>query len=205
MSELDIGGIVRQFRLARGITLQELARRANISQSFLSRVERNRVDPSVKTLIAVAKALGVSASIFLQGPEAKRSERIQFVRRAERSVRYVQDGRIAIHTLARSPDKKATLEVSLHTYQPGAKMPVEPEGTQFAEILLLVQQGQITAWVDNAEYQMTSGDSLCFPGDLPHRWWNSGNDVAVVLVCAARRAAEAHKQEAKPRPNYARA
>ncbi len=186
MSEVDIGGVVRQFRLARGITLQELAQRTNLSQSFLSRVERNLVDPSVKTLVAVARALDVAPAIFLQGPQAADDDRVRIVRGSERDTRYLQDGRVRIDTLAVSPERSAMLDMSLHTYEQGAHMPIQSSRNEFDEIFLFVQQGQVAVWVESRQYEMQAGDSLCFPGDRPHRWWNSGEGVAVLQVCKVR-------------------
>lgn len=186
MSEVDIGGVVRQFRLARGITLQELARRTNLSQSFLSRVERNLVDPSVKTLVAVARALDVAPAIFLQGPQAADDDRVCIVRESERDTKYLQGGRVRIDTLAASPERSGILDVSLHTYEQGTQMPTESSRNEFDEIFLFVQQGQVTVWIDSRQYEMREGDSLCFHGHRPHRWWNSGEGVAVLQVCRVR-------------------
>jgi transcriptional regulator with XRE-family HTH domain len=55
-----IGHQLRRARLAAGISLREMARRVDVSASFISQVELGRTMPSVGTLYAIASELGVS-------------------------------------------------------------------------------------------------------------------------------------------------
>jgi len=55
-----IGTQIRKARIAQGMTLRELARRINVSPSFVSQLERNKVNASVGTLYNLVNALGMS-------------------------------------------------------------------------------------------------------------------------------------------------
>jgi quercetin dioxygenase-like cupin family protein/DNA-binding XRE family transcriptional regulator len=55
-----IGQQLRRARLAAGISLREMARRVDVSASFISQVELGRTMPSVGTLYSIASELGVS-------------------------------------------------------------------------------------------------------------------------------------------------
>jgi transcriptional regulator with XRE-family HTH domain len=55
-----MGTQIRKARTAQGITLRELARRINVSPSFVSQLERNKVNASVGTLYNLVNALGMS-------------------------------------------------------------------------------------------------------------------------------------------------
>lgn len=55
-----IGQQLRRARTAAGISLREMARRVDVSASFISQVELGRTMPSVGTLYAIASELGVS-------------------------------------------------------------------------------------------------------------------------------------------------
>jgi transcriptional regulator with XRE-family HTH domain len=57
---ISIGTVVQRWRLARGLTLTELARRAGppVSKAYLSQVEHGKVQhPGPQHLIALAQAL----------------------------------------------------------------------------------------------------------------------------------------------------
>src|SRR5438034_8390901 len=55
-----LGARLRQKRADRGLSLSELARRVAVSPSLVSQIEAGRVNPSVKTLCAMARELGAS-------------------------------------------------------------------------------------------------------------------------------------------------
>lgn len=63
-----VGTNVRAFRLAAGLSGGQLATRAGISRSMLSRTERGLVCPSVDTLDVIACALCIRMSILFEEP-----------------------------------------------------------------------------------------------------------------------------------------
>ena len=63
---MDIGKEIRKARRDRGLTQEELARRANISLNGLAQLEQGgRTDPHYSTLSKLAVALGVSVGELL--------------------------------------------------------------------------------------------------------------------------------------------
>jgi transcriptional regulator with XRE-family HTH domain len=63
----ELGDRIRRYREEKGLSLSELALRANVSKGYLSTIENDphRKRPSAQTLYAVAKALGVAMSDLL--------------------------------------------------------------------------------------------------------------------------------------------
>jgi len=57
-----MGPRIRELRIERGMTLDELARAANISASHLSRLERGQTAPSFKVAADIAHHIGVKPS-----------------------------------------------------------------------------------------------------------------------------------------------
>ncbi|WP_217200247.1 helix-turn-helix domain-containing protein [Streptomyces buecherae] len=72
-----IGARVRQLRLIRDYSLQELGRQAHVSASQLCRVERGDRYPSEPVLAAVARALGVNVSVLRGQPYIQTLQRDQ--------------------------------------------------------------------------------------------------------------------------------
>ncbi|ACV63073.1 transcriptional regulator, XRE family [Desulfofarcimen acetoxidans DSM 771] len=60
------GEQIRALREERGYTLQELARRANLSFSYLSEIERGSKKPSLKTIEKLAAVLNVAKSQLVE-------------------------------------------------------------------------------------------------------------------------------------------
>lgn len=62
----QLGHVLQNLRLARNLTLDELARSSDVSKSVLSQIERDRTNPTVGTLWRLAKALGVEIEDLLR-------------------------------------------------------------------------------------------------------------------------------------------
>ena len=73
---MEIGERVRTEREKLSISGRELAKRAQISPSFLSDIEKGRTKPSLDTLTAISKALGVSVSDLLDDAGTPRQRAI---------------------------------------------------------------------------------------------------------------------------------
>ena len=85
--EQDIGKRVRSLRSQRGISLQELASRTNLSKSLLSKIENGKVSSPVSTLFVIAKALNTKITHFFSDQDenlpiilVRKNERQQFHR-----------------------------------------------------------------------------------------------------------------------------
>jgi transcriptional regulator with XRE-family HTH domain len=60
-----LGELIRKQRQQAELTLRDLAERANVSNPYLSQIERGLHEPSVRVLKAIAGALNVSAEQLL--------------------------------------------------------------------------------------------------------------------------------------------
>lgn len=69
-----IGQRIKQLRLQRNLTLEELSNRSGCTAGFLSQIEQNRAVPSVVMLDAIAQALGTRIADFF--PETIQTTKI---------------------------------------------------------------------------------------------------------------------------------
>ena len=64
--EKTLGEVIRELRDCRGITQVELARRVKISNTYLSDIENERTEPSLKIIRKIARGLNMDwRDIFL--------------------------------------------------------------------------------------------------------------------------------------------
>jgi ribosome-binding protein aMBF1 (putative translation factor) len=75
---------IRERRLSAGLTQEQLAAKAGLPQSHISRLESGQHSPTAKTLEKIASALGVSVSVFdpsveqfVERPVAAQEPRLQ--------------------------------------------------------------------------------------------------------------------------------
>jgi len=71
-----IGEQIKKFRLAKGMSLSELADSAGVAKSYLSSIERNiQSNPSIQFLDKISSVLGVSVETLLN--ERNETESLQ--------------------------------------------------------------------------------------------------------------------------------
>ena len=67
MSTKNLGQLLKGLRDARGMTQMELARRAGVTQGYVTMIETGtRKSPSLPVLRRLAKALGVTVAALLE-------------------------------------------------------------------------------------------------------------------------------------------
>ena len=164
---IDLGRTARRLRESQNLTLADVARRANISSAMLSRLETGRVSPSLETIVALAQALGVTASVLMQRVGADDGG-AQLIRAGE-GLETVRSGTRRGHTyrlLAAQRGPRKLFEPFLVTLNdrsevfPGFQHP----GIEFIHLLT----GIIHYRHGRQTYVMRPGDTLTFRGDVAH-------------------------------------
>ena len=81
---MEIGEKIKELRIERGLTQEELADRAELSKGFISQVERDLTSPSIATLEDIVISLGTDTRHSSQRRRDRRSyltERITSLRK----------------------------------------------------------------------------------------------------------------------------
>ncbi|MFG6431349.1 helix-turn-helix domain-containing protein [Roseateles sp. LYH14W] len=65
-----VGAALQALRASRGLSLDDLSKRAGVSKSMLSQIERNQANPTVAVVWRLANALGVEMGELLGGERA---------------------------------------------------------------------------------------------------------------------------------------
>jgi transcriptional regulator with XRE-family HTH domain len=63
-----VGWNLRRIRVGRGLSIEELAGQAEVDASYVARVERGSVNPSVGIVERLSRALGVALVEFFMDP-----------------------------------------------------------------------------------------------------------------------------------------
>ncbi len=65
-NDFQIGSVVRKLRTEKGLTLQSLAEMTELTAAYISRIENDKVSPSIHTLKALANALQTNITDFFE-------------------------------------------------------------------------------------------------------------------------------------------
>ena len=169
---------IREIRRKRGMTLEQLAERTQLTQSVLSKVENFRVTPSLPALSRIAGALGVTMADLVTGIGEK--PRLVIVPSADRHV--VERDRprsdIVYYSLAACHHAKL-MEPLLLDVPPGEprKEALPHEGEEF----IMVMKGTVELEYGGQRHRLSQGDCAYLDAAEPHRLINPGKTNASVL------------------------
>lgn len=172
-----VGRTIRSLRIQQGITMVELGKRAGISQSYLSEIETGKASPSLTTLFALAEQLGMTPAGLLR-PSVQEDE-IAVVRADEAAEVYpVGDatGDINFRAILR----QGPLSMSEFTAAPGDDL--TGDFTHSGYEVIYVAQGSLLVTLRGRDpVLLLAGDTMSYPGELPHSWEIAGTEPVRVL------------------------
>lgn len=165
------------FRAAAGISIRELARRANVSDSYIHKVESGQSDPSLAVLRRVAAALNVHAVDLLDEGHGTPREQI-IVRRDNRRMVHVDREAVAEVWSLLPASGSWPFKAEWLCVHPGDQIGVRAHsGYDFGH----VANGAIELTVGDEIYDLEQGDSFAFLGLRPHRLRNKSRTPAELL------------------------
>lgn len=173
-----IGERLKQLRTAHGISLRELGRRAGLSASFLSELERGIVEPSISALKRIATALDVRLEYFFSDPQASEASGYAVIRHgAGRKLTAAGSG-VTFERL--TPEWTESFEVIYGTYQPGAttgEAEIVHEGFECGMVLA----GRFKIWLGSQVVFVGPDDCISFRSGTPHRVQNISDEVGLYV------------------------
>ncbi len=171
----SIGKTVNSLRTAKGLTLQSLSKRANLSVSMLSLIERGKASPSIGSLVVLASALGVEMTDLIGNGSSKNDRLVS--RAKEQKVVQTNDG--VMRRIVKT-DAAHGIEIAINEYDvatANSPKPVKHQGFEYGIVL----QGELQITVDGVKNTLMAGDLISYPSTQPHRIVNSGSKRARAL------------------------
>jgi transcriptional regulator with XRE-family HTH domain len=172
-----VGANLRRLRTRRGLSLERLAQKSNVSRAMLSQVELGRSAPTINVLWRVAHALDVTFSALL----SKDSEASPIVMREAAAKRLTsRDG--AFSSRALFPfDRPRRVEFYELCLKPHAVEEADPHPPGTSENLV-INAGSVTISVGGTVHELNPGDALLFAADVAHSYRNVGNTDALMYL-----------------------
>jgi transcriptional regulator with XRE-family HTH domain len=175
----SIGPKVHGLRMQKGLSLQQLADRSEVSAAAIHKVERSGMVPTIATLMKIAAALNRPVSYFTEEEEAEADARVVFTPGSGRRRVFTSKSGIELRGIS-GPYGKFFVAAASAVIQPRASSGAKPM-THPGEELIYLLKGSLQLEVDGTTFRLRPGDSLHFKADRPHRWRNPGSTPAEAL------------------------
>ncbi len=182
-----IGERIRQLRLTKNLSLSDFARRAGMSKSMVSQVERGNINPSIETIRGIAATLEVPVfTLFLDGNDSQE----MLVKKDQRISLTIPDSNITRELV--TPDMQRAMAVLVARIPPsGASSPNFT--THVGEECIFVLQGQLTINLPDETYTLGPGDAFYLLSRQPHYFSNKGDAEAEFLSVIVPPTLERHR------------
>lgn len=172
---MQLGKKIRDLRLRRGLTVQQLAEATGLSKGFISQVENSRTSPSLATLQDLARSLETSVAYLVVEEE----QVPHIVRSAERPRLQIGGTASLVEVLSAQP--KRNLELILTELPPGVTAG-DRRHYHHGEEVVLCLEGRISLTCGEHVLLLDTGDSCHYDGRVPHAIENAGQVTARVLI-----------------------
>ena len=171
---MDIGNKLKELRVLKGLTQEELADRSELSKGFISQLERNLTSPSITTLMDILQCLGTSiGEFFNEAPD----EQIVFGKQ-DYFVKEDTEYKNEIKWIIPNAQKNTIEPIYLTLQAGGSTCPDTPhEGEEFGYIL----QGTVSIHLGNKTYKAKKGESFYYTADKTH-FLSSKNGATLIWV-----------------------
>ncbi len=174
---MDVGTRLKNLRIKHNLSQRELAKKAGVTNSTISMIEKNNVSPSVSSLKKVLDGIPISMVDFFS-MEVEESGQVVY---APEEMIDVGTNGITMNLVGKSfPNRAMSLLDEVYAPDAGTGEELLQHEGEEAGIVL---EGEIEITVNNEVHYLKSGDSYYFESSRPHRFHNSSDRPCRLISC----------------------
>jgi len=178
----EIGEKLRALRLKKKLGLVELGKHTGLSPALLSKLERNKMCPTLPTLLRIAMVFSVDLDYFFA--DHRKHRVLAVVRRAARQrfpeVPGVRDPAFHFESLT-FPVAEPRCQAYVATFHPVAEGKGRPHEHPGVEVIYVLS-GELGVTVEATEHKLGTGDAMYFDASVPHSYRRAGRSTCSALV-----------------------
>lgn len=169
---MELGIKIKNLRLKKGLTQEELASRCELTKGYISQLENDLTSPSIATLTDILTSLGTNLKEFFADDDDE-----QLVFGVDYYFEKESDGEKIVWLVPTA--QKNAMEPIKVILEPNAEteQDIPHEGEEFGYVL----EGTIKLFIGKREALVKAGESFYFRADRTHYIKNTGNEPAVII------------------------
>ncbi|MEN2465133.1 XRE family transcriptional regulator [Ornithinibacillus sp. FSL M8-0202] len=174
-----IGKKIKEMRLRKKWTQQQVADEAGISKSMLSKIENGQSASAIATLSKISEVLEVSLSWLL---DEQNEQDLVLLPKSSRRPRFGDENMGYSYELLANRSSLSGFEPTIVHVTPKNLNAREDTYTHSQDEFIFILEGAIYLLYDGKKYYMEKGDSACFQGSKPHLFVPVDENEAKVLT-----------------------
>lgn len=178
---LEISKRIKEHRIEKRLTVQELADKSGVSKGLISQIENGRSIPSLPVLFGIIQSLEVALGDFFSNIATSLEEPAVIVRKKAEYESFQKENASGFlyHRIMVKNLFPATMDVVLFELQQESHRDLVT--TDAFEYKYMIK-GKVEYEINGSFHTLEEGDSLFFDGRLPHVPRNTGEGTAVMLI-----------------------
>lgn len=186
VQEYNIGAKIKELRIAKKLTLQDVANETGFSTSLLSQIENNNISPPIATLSRIASFFDVRMSLFFAEEEECTFE---VVRSSERTVMprvIAEDGSSHGYFFESLSVRKKNKKMDPFLLTLNDQVANTSTYSHNGEEFLYIMQGKAELILGDQRILLNQGDCAYFDSNLKHRLLSVDSEEVKVLAVVVR-------------------
>jgi len=181
----QIGFKLRALRLNKSMGLVELGKHTGLSPALLSKLERDKLYPTLPTLQRIALVFSVGLDYFFT--DERKRHLVSVVRKDERIKLPERPGTTDVAYHFESLDFKSNQRrtnaylAEFEALEPESLRPHQHPGSEF----LHVMKGKLGLKIGIDDYELDAGDSVYFDPSAPHTYRRVGKQPCQAMIVTA--------------------
>jgi len=175
---MRIGRKIKNLRLKKGLTQEELGERTDLTKGYISQIERDLSSPSIETFFDILEVLGTTPKDFFDEKEDEQ----KVIYTAYDQTEFIDEDRgYRLQWLVPESNEKEMEPVRLFLHKGGAFKKFEPSPS---ETYAYVLRGRIKVFIGKNSYIAESGESVYFQASDEHQIVNDYDGESEILLVA---------------------
>ena len=169
---MDLGNKIRELRLKKNYTQEDLANRCELTKGYISQLENNHTSPSITTLSEILEVLGTNLADFFY---EDKMEKIVFTRLDQSDKKFEE---YEITWLIPTSQQHNMEPILITIDKEGQTIEDSPhEGQEFGYVL----EGEVVVVVGGKSHVCKKGETFYFTTDKNHYIKNAKEKLAKVI------------------------
>ncbi|ANZ94699.1 MULTISPECIES: helix-turn-helix domain-containing protein [Brochothrix] len=175
---MDIGSKLKNLRLKKGLTQEELAERTDLSKGYISQIEHESSSPSMETFFDILEVLGVTPQSFF---DAKAQEQKIVYDVTEHTHYEDTEKGYRLQWLVPESNEKEMEPVIVTFSNDGSYKQFEPS---LSETFGYCLAGEVVLEFGKQTHVIKQGEALYYQASEPHRIYNGSKAESTIILVA---------------------
>lgn len=174
---MDIGQQLKDLRIRKNLTQEELAERTDLTKGYISQLEHDQSSPSMETFFDLLNVLGQTPAQFFSTKPTD-----QVVYSTDDQVVYLDEAHgYQLKWLVPESNENEMEPVAIHFEREGQFKTFEPSP---AETFIYVVSGRIALTLGQHTYRAKKGETIYFHATQQHHITNAAASASEILLVA---------------------